>query len=440
MTRHVAIAVAACLLGPAVAGAEGWTGPEDVGPPAVSGARVAIRANGEAVAVWSALDRGLVAAVRSPSGDWMRPRLLVRDGAFDDMRAVQVAIADDGTAIAVWAQTRRSPAPWVVKASVRPPGGRFARPVTVARVARATRPEPRLTLRSGRAAIVWTSGDGAKLVWRTRRGHFTAPRQMPWGSEVDAALDRSGRLHVLFARPKSVSDYCPDNAVWTVSGRRGERFTAPRRVADESAMDLAIEIARDGDAIAVWRGFSCDRDQAEPPGATRVRAAIARAGHHFGAPRTLTPDGEAALGTRLAVGPHGDALVSWESPYVWVPPGTQPRVRAWVAARPAHGRFRAAQPLSPPGLNATPPALAVDRSGIATAAYMVDAAGGELHVARGPTTAPLPPAVPLAGPEDSPEFGQYGYAPELAAAGRRTMLLWARGQDHRLIAYAAGRR
>jgi hypothetical protein len=202
-------------------------------------------------------------------------------------------------------------------------------------------------------------------------------------------------------------------------------------------MDLAIEVARDGDAIAVWRGFSCDRDEAEPPGVTPVRAAIARAGHHFGAPRTLTPDDERALGTRLAVGPRGDALVTWESPVFWTPPGGPYRVYAWVAARPAGGRFGAAQPLSPPGLNATPPALAVDRNGIATAAYMLDAAGGELHVARGATTAPLPPAVPLAGPADSPEFGQYGYAPDLASAGRRTLLVWARGADRRLVAYAA---
>lgn len=431
------MAVAASLLGPAVAAADGWTGPEDVGLPAVTDANVAVRANGEAAAVWSALDRGFVASVRSPSGDWTRVRTLVRIDEVDDLRAEQVAIAGDGTAIALWAQAGRPPAPYLVKASVRPPGGRFGRPVTIGRGGRAGIPEPRLTLRAGRAAIVWTSGAGAKLVWRTRQGHFTAPRQMPWGSEVDVALDRSGRLHVLFARPKSASDYCPENAVWTASGRRRGRFSAPRRVADESAMDLAVAVARDGDAIAVWRGFSCDRDEAEPPGVTRVRAAIAPAGRRFRAPRTLTPDDERALGTRLVVGPRGDALVTWESPVFWVPPAGPHRVYAWVAARPAGGRFGAAQPLSPPGLTVTTPALAVDRNGIATAAFMVHARLRELHVTRGPTTTPLPPATPLAAVDDPPQYGDHWYAPDLAAAGRRTLLVWPRGPDRRLVAYAA---
>jgi hypothetical protein len=426
---RIVIAVTACLLAPASAAAQDWTGPDDAGRPASGTPGVAVRANGEAVAVWSS-PGGFVAAVRDPSGDWARARALVRSGDVDDLRSEQVAIAGDGTAIAVWAQSGRTPAPWLVKASLRPPGGRFARPVTIARAARAERPDPRLTVRGGMAAIVWSSGNGAKLVWRTRRTGFTAPRKMPWGSEVDAALDRSGRLHVLFARPKS-SGRCPENAVWTVTGRYGERFTAPRLVADESAMDLAVEVARHGDAITVWRGFSCDIDKAEPPGMTPVRAAIARDGRRFRAPRTLTPAHEDGLSTRLAVGPRGDALVTWERPE------RASGVGAWIAVRPAGGRFGAAQPLSPPGLNVSTPSLAVDREGTATAAFVRRTQLPELYVTRGPTATPLPPAVPLARWEDAGPGDQWSGTTSLAASGDRAVLLWSRDEDHHLAAYAA---
>jgi hypothetical protein len=436
--RLIVVAVTGCLLGPPAAAADVWTGPEDAGPPSVSIPHVAVRANGEAVAIWHSADAGLVVAVRRSSGAWTRARSLVRIGDLD-LRREQVAIAGDGTAIAVWTQAGRPPAPFLVRASVRLPGGPFGRPVTIGRAARSERPEPRLTVRAGMAAIVWGSGDGTKLVWRTRRGGFTAPRRMPWGSEVDAALDRTGRLHVLFARPTS-SRSCAKNAVWTVTGRYGGRFSERRLVADESAKDVAIEVARDGEAIAVWRGFSCDLDEAEPPGATPVRAAIARDGGRFRAPRTLTPDGEAALSTRLVVGPRGDALVTWEWPWYWARPEPAARVVAWVAVRPAGGRFGAAQPLSPPGMSATTPAIAVDRQGIATAAVVVRAAVEELHVTRGPTATPLPPATPLTRSTDPPASVEPSYAAALAAAGDRTVLLWSRGPDHRLDAYAAASR
>jgi hypothetical protein len=199
-------------------------------------------------------------------------------------------------------------------------------------------------------------------------------------------------------------------------------------------MDVSVAVPRDGDTIAAWRRLACD-DGAEPPNATTVRAAIARGSERFGAPQTLTPPGLGGLDPRLTVGPRGDALVTWNVSTLsaW----REPVDFAWAAIRPADGHFGTAQSLAPPGLTTTRPALAVDRHGTATAAFMARPGVPELRVVRGPTGPPLPASVTLATAGES-QAGDHVFGTAAAAAGDVTVVLWSRGPDDDLVAFVIG--
>jgi len=412
---RIALVLLLALALPAAARADVWQGPVELGATEGSYPHVAMRANGEAVALWTLGESRVVAAFRRPSGRWSRARVVARgEGIIDE----QLALDRDGTAIAVWVQE-----PGRVMAVVRRPGGRFGTPMRIGRRSIQLDLPLHLAVRDGRAAVTWAHCDGVRLVWRTR-GTFRRPERMrSWGSDAAVALTRDGRLHVLFARGKGI---------WTTSVRTGRPFTAPRRLARGGWP--AIAAGDRGDVVAAW-GDWWNHDYAEPPGPGRIWAAIARSGHRFGAPRLVTPDMPRALAPRLAVGPRGDVLVTWSYAGFDFP---APEVRAWVTARPAGRPFLPAQPLSAPGVDATTPAVAVDRRGVATVAFGTHGAAAELRVTRGPIGTALPAATALASSTGAPAVPAPWFGTDVAAAGGLTALLWSRGVSDRMLAFSAG--
>jgi hypothetical protein len=407
-----ALVVLFLLALPAAAGADAWQDPVRLGATEISSPHVAVRANGEAVALWTREQTRLVAAFRRPSGAWSKARRLARGR---DITGEQVAIDRGGRAIAVWLER-----PGRVMASARAPGGRFGKPV---RLGRGARGSLHLALRSGRAAVTWATSRGVRLAWG-RHGVFQRPRRMrSWGSDAAVALGRAGRLHVLFARRKGI---------FTVSGRPGGGFRAPRRLATGTSPMIAV--AGRGDVVAAWADWA--REEAiEPPSPRPIRAAIAAPGHRFGALQRVTPDVPRALAPRLAVGPRGDALITWSYAGFDYP---VPGIRAWVAARPAGGAFGPAQPLSAPGEEATTPAVAVDRHGTATVAFAARSAATELRVTRGPVGGPLPVPTVLATSPVPPAGATAWCGADAAAAAGLTVLLWSRGPSNQMAAFSAG--
>jgi hypothetical protein len=171
----------------------------------------------------------------------------------------EVAVAPDGTVIAVW--TRSDGANFRIQSSNRTPTGAWSVPQTISDANRGAS-EPALAVdNSGNAVAVWTQSDGTNLriysAYRPAGGSFLTP----------APISASG--------------------------------------ADASGPDVSID--NSGNALAAWSRFDGTK--------LRVQAAIRPpgSGSSFGAATTLSLAGQDAFEARVAAGPSVDAngVVVW---------------------------------------------------------------------------------------------------------------------------------
>jgi hypothetical protein len=216
-----------------------------------------------------------------------------------------IAANDAGVVAVAWTEATRA-IEGRVRLAVRRPGGRFARPVTVA-VGAVGRPTGGTV--SGRGVAVAVGGRG----------------------EVVVAYQRKrGRARTIEAR--------------RVGRRLGRRQTlGPQR----GLVDLSAAMAPGGRAVVAWGSQDVGEEASE---AYRVYAATRSAGSsRFGAAQALDrggpairPDGRVAL----AVGRDGAAVVAWSSP-LGSYGGTRSAVR--VASAGPRGRFGAQRELAPSG-------------------------------------------------------------------------------------------
>jgi len=244
-----------------------WGGPVDLsaGSRNAQAAELAVGAQGTVVAVWESSGiayvrpRVVLAAVREPGEDWQAAeRLSPPAGAAD---APQVAVDEQGNAIAVWT-AHRARGSTRVQSSIRPRGGSWQPHVDIAKISVPSHgglAEPRIAVDArGNALAVWTDL-GADLVGR---------------SVVQSALRRSGRG---WEAPVDMSPARHD------SGGASAAFDAR------------------GNAIVAWGDFS-DR---------RVRSATRPPGGTWAEPVDVFD--ENLSGGHLAVSPRGDEIVAWNS-------------------------------------------------------------------------------------------------------------------------------
>jgi hypothetical protein len=217
-----------------------------------------------------------------------------------------IAANDTGVVAVVWTEATRG-IDGRVRLAVRRPGGRFARPVTVA-VGAVGRPTGGTV--SGRGVAVAVGGRG----------------------EIVVAYQRErGRARTIVAR------------------RVGRRLGRPQTLGPQRGLvDLAAAMAPNGRAVVAWGSQDVGEEANE---AYRVYAAVRSAGSaRFGAAQALDrggpairPDGRVAL----AVGRDGAAVVAWSSPLGSYGAGTRSAVR--VASAGPRGRFGAQRELAPSG-------------------------------------------------------------------------------------------
>jgi hypothetical protein len=175
----------------------------------------------------------------------------------------EVAVAPDGTVIAVW--TRSDGSNFRIQSSNRTPNGAWSAAQTISDVGEASSGPSLAVDPAGNAIAVWTQSDGTNL-----RIHSA---YKPAGSSFGADV--------------------------TVSGA-GQ---------DASAPDVSMD--NSGNALVVWQRY----DATPPAGKLRVQAAIRTpgAGGTFGTPTTLSVAGQDAFEPRTEAGPNVDAngVVVW---------------------------------------------------------------------------------------------------------------------------------
>ena len=273
---------------------------------------------GGAIIVWDGAfaDRGVHAVVRSAGGGFSKP-VNLGDG---DGLSPQVAIDQAGDAIVVWEGLPGTSSG--VQAVLRPAGGSFSKPVNLS--ADRQRNHGALVLtrdaqvaidQAGNAIVVWTRYTGkrsvVRAVLRPAGGRFSKPvnlstqRQNAYDAQV--AIDQAGNAIVVWARSRGKR-----SVVQAVLRPAGGSFSKPvnlSRVSKRGDVSPEVAINPSGDAVVGWVRH------VTKSGIWRVQAAMRPAGGDFSKPVNLSPafrdKGGFTVTPDVAISPSGSAIVVW---------------------------------------------------------------------------------------------------------------------------------
>jgi hypothetical protein len=266
--------------------------------------RLAMSPAGETFVSWND-NRGRVNVVsRTPGTDWGSPHVL----SGPERSAHSLAVGSDGTAIVTWMAPSQAGTP--VEASIRPAGGEFTSPVTVAEGVE-LESVPLAAAGNGHGAVVMEtscqvdpeqSPQAAAVL--APGGSFGEPEPIPGSgcstAGLGVAMDDIGTAIVLvdglpsaFGRSNIRASVRPPDgsfiAAEPISGKRDSNFAT-------------LGMAPSGRAIAIWSAFKGSR-------ATSVLGAVREPGGSFGTPSLLLRRPGAL--NDLAVGSQGQALTTW---------------------------------------------------------------------------------------------------------------------------------
>lgn len=394
-----------------------WLGPALVSGPVnnAQGLQVEIAANGDAAAVWvevGAHTSVIRYAIRPAGRRWQAPRNLSPVG--QEARSPDLAIDGNGNAIAVWQAS--AGAHDVVEAAVRPAGGRFRPPRTVAQAEQsviAGLGPPKVAVdRKGNTIAVWAGGIYSdpivEVAAGTSRHGLRSPHPLSAGRFPEVAADASGSATIVWESNRGVE---------AAFRPAGGRFRAPQRLGAGAYTYPQLAVNARGDALVAWAGGSY-------PGLT-VQAAFRKAGKPFGPAERVGSAGDLLLGLRAALDPRGNGIVLWRADRYDTSP-------LQAALRPSGGTFAATQILTP---DAGAFALALDARGNTTAVW--SRYGGDWVVqsatrARG--------GLRFGAPRDLSTPGYNALDPDIAAdAAGNAVVVWQRSQGRDFIVQAVTR-
>ena len=423
------LAAAMAMSLPAAAVANTWSGPIRIpGHTGLTVPHAAMDAAGEAVVMWSDGNGHVYASIRSTSGRFSAPQTLVSGSDGMAVRAEQLAVGRDGTAVVVWAQVARSSPQYRVMASVRRPHGRFGPARMVGTAQSAFRSNPNAAVSShGTIAVVWSRDDAPRIAMAVRGGRFGASHVLRgWGAQVTVSFATNDRLYAAYTalRAPSAAGMAGSPSLYATSTVAPPRFAAARRVAANGA-DPALAAGPSGAMTVAWRTGPADSSEGIANGT--IYAAQSTLGAPFVGSVAVSPAGITGRAPVVAGSSRG-MLVTWDKfGGTWppTPPGTAP-VYTWVADR-ASGPWLPAQPLAAPEDWTTVPGMAIDASGLATVAYMrrTSTTTRSLAVRTGPIGAPLGDEQILAQAEDSQSSHNFWWQAAVASSGRTTLVVWA---------------
>jgi hypothetical protein len=338
------------------------------------------------VAVSAAL---LFAPAAHASPAWLPAGPIPGEGPH--VRDVQAAFGGDGTLVVVWHEGDLSTQ--TIKAAVRPPGGSFAEPVTLA--------GPTVGLGGphvavddlGTALVTWGQGAGAKFSVRPPGGDFGPADDVPRpagenvNTEVEVTFDAQGNALAAWVG-STVSGAGADIHLRASVRPRGGSFGSPESLDNGLSnpdvpgtpsfllSQLSVASAGAGDLIVSWHS-SCCLVGSET---ASVRVAVRPPGGPFGPAQTLDSAPASSGGVAspsLAGSAQGSAVVVWAR----TPTSTPGNVAA--CTRPPGGEFAGCviEDVSGDGTKPVTPEVALDTQGNAVAVWTRKAPTGADPVA-----------------------------------------------------------
>jgi hypothetical protein len=387
----LAILIAAAALPASALAAPTWLAPTilSAGGGEADDPQVAVDPEGEAVVVWEHYDGSdwiIQAAARPPGGTWRAPiDLSVAGQNADEPR---VALDANGDAVAVW--ERDDGTEEIVQAATRPAGGTWGAPVDLSAAGESAK-EARVALdANGDAVAVWERDDGTEEIvqaaTRAAGGSWEAPIDLSAAGESahdpHVAVDPAGDAIAVWRRNDG-SDFIVETATRPAGGMWQPPIDLS--AAGQSAYDPEVAYSPTGEAAVVWR-----RDDGT---AYRVQATARTVGGTWGTPIDLSAAGQNAYRPQVVLDPAGEAVVVWEryDGIDWIAQGD---------ARPAGGTWGAPVDLSATGADVYRPQIAADTSGDAVAVWEYDTSSEDViqaavHDAAGPRLPDL--SIPATG-------------------------------------------
>jgi hypothetical protein len=192
-----------------------WDPPVTLGGDAGSGAAISVNSAGDAFAVWTLVGTsGIEAAMRPAGGAWRTEDAHVDNGPAAATAGPDVALAPDGTAVAIWVASAMS------RYALRSSDGTWSRPLPIAA---ADSSEPRVAIDPGDNAIAtWILRGRVVAAVRPAAAGAWQPSEELSGAEASeprVALDETGRGITVWnlrsgdSLPVMTSEFPP--AAWT---------------------------------------------------------------------------------------------------------------------------------------------------------------------------------------------------------------------------------
>ncbi|HYJ21083.1 MAG TPA: HtaA domain-containing protein [Solirubrobacterales bacterium] len=323
--------LALAVLPAAASAAPGWTATDEIAESGGAGELdVAVDRAGNAalIGTWRLT---VSVASRTADGEWSQPQSIGTWGS-----SPSVALAPDGTAIAVWNKMTSKPEYEVWTAS-RDAAGSWSEAELLSSADASAQPtRPTLVVdRVGNVTVAWVQNCSVYSVRRPANGDWSAPTAL-WTDPVPAELS------------EPCANYRLEPGADQVFG--------------QAVLDLGVDAA--GNVTVVWRS-----GKRLPSSQKTIRAAVRPAGGSstWSAARTIAAPTLKARAPRIQVWEDGRAIVTWGIEAL----GARAAVRPAGADQP----FGAPQVLSEVG--SPDPVSAYDGHGNATVVWEAPAAGGD---------------------------------------------------------------
>ncbi len=235
-----------------------WQAPVDLSASGQSNSnpRVVVNGEGEAEVVWQSYDEG-VYSIQAAAGSigydtWGEPVVLSLPGQVT--ANPEVALDDEGEAVAVWERGGVEGTPYTVQGAVRPAGGQWGTSADLSLTAGPGADFPNVGVDAqGDAVAVWevresNAGYSQSAVWTAATGVWQAPVDLstPGGNagSPQVAVDRRGDAVTILSGGGSIQGAMrPAEGEWGALVEVGPGSFTPALAGDE-----------EGNAVAVWEG------------------------------------------------------------------------------------------------------------------------------------------------------------------------------------------
>jgi hypothetical protein len=265
---------------------------------------VVIDAHGDTIAVWQS-PSSVQAAIRPAGGSWLAPATVATPGGEEPQ------IAGDANGDVIVVSTRQAPGHSTgIQAVLRPAGGAFSPAQTIS--APGNDFYPRLAMdASGDALVAWERDTGrgciVEAAFRPANGRWSGPRVLSdkhAGCPADQRVAIDGRGDGIVAwYAQRGSEQFVESADRSANGRWSTR----RILAEAPLIDETVDVGMDtrGDTMVVWH------EDALKGGGSAIWARVRPAGRGWGTARTIP--GAHGGPPSLAIDARGDALVTWQA-------------------------------------------------------------------------------------------------------------------------------